>query len=69
MIIVFSFALGLLVAGLRSPRICLLVGGALCALSGTSGDWQEVAASIGGYNMGVALALCCAIALGLSRER
>lgn len=69
MVIVFSFALGLLTAGLRSPRICLLVAGALCILSAAVGDWREVAAAIGGYNMGIALALCCAIALDLPGER
>ncbi|WP_112809218.1 hypothetical protein [Ensifer sp.] len=64
MIIVSTFVLGLLTTGLRSPRICVLVAAALCVLSGAAGDWQQVAAAIGGYNMGIALALCGAIALG-----
>ncbi|OOG68477.1 hypothetical protein B0E45_19445 [Sinorhizobium sp. A49] len=69
MIIASSFVLGLLAAGLRSPRTCLLVAGALCILSSAAGDWCEVAAAIGGYNMGIALALCGAIAVGLPHDR
>ncbi|WP_457581992.1 hypothetical protein [Ensifer canadensis] len=61
MIIIVPFVLGILVAGLRSPRTCLLVAGALSILAGAGGDWVEVAAAIGGYNMGIALTLCGAI--------
>lgn len=69
MIIVSTFLLGLLTAGLRSPRLCVLVAGALCILSAVGGDWLQVAAAIGGYNMGIALALCGAIAFGAPHER
>ncbi|KOF15075.1 hypothetical protein AC244_24780 [Ensifer adhaerens] len=65
MIIIATFVLGMLVAGLRSPRTCLFVAGALCILAGAGGDWVEVAAAIGGYNMGIALTLCGASAAGV----
>lgn len=69
MIIAITFVLGMLAAGLRSPRTCLFIAGALCLLSGAGGGWVEVAAAIGGYNMGIALALCGAIAVGLPHDR
>ncbi|HEV7308658.1 hypothetical protein [Ensifer sp.] len=69
MIVTASFLLGLAACGLRSVRACLLIGAVLMALAGWSGDWIQVTAAIGAYNMGMALALCGAIAFGLQRHR
>ncbi|CAN7529450.1 MULTISPECIES: hypothetical protein [Ensifer] len=65
MIIIATVMLGMLVAGLRSPRTCLFVAGVLSILAGAGGDWVQVAAAIGGYNMGIALTLCGAIVAGV----
>ncbi|OCP07488.1 MULTISPECIES: hypothetical protein [unclassified Ensifer] len=69
MIVIASFLLGILACGLRSTRACLLAGMAVLALAGLGGDWIQATAAIGAYNMGVALALCGAIAIGLQRDR
>ncbi|HEV7321902.1 MAG TPA: hypothetical protein VGO04_25140 [Ensifer sp.] len=69
MIVIASFLLGIAICGLRSARVCMLAGSALVALAGIGGDWIQAAAAIGAYNMGVALALCGAIAIGLQRDR
>ncbi|WP_077962727.1 hypothetical protein [Ensifer adhaerens] len=69
MIVTVSFLLGIAICGLRSARACLFAGTALLALSGAAGDWIQAAAAIGAYNMGVALMLCGAIAIGLERDR
>ncbi|MEI3854148.1 MULTISPECIES: hypothetical protein [Ensifer] len=68
MIVTASFLLGIITCGLRSPRVCLLVGVVFLALAGVSGGWVEAAAAIGAYNMGLALMLCGAIAIDLQRD-
>jgi hypothetical protein len=68
MIVTASFLLGIITCGLRSARVCVLVGAVLLALAGVSGSWVEAVAAIGAYNMGVALMLCGAIAVGLQRD-
>ena len=68
MIVTASFLLGIITCGLCSPRLCLLVGAVLLGLAGVTGHWIEAAAAIGGYNMGLALTLCGAIAIGLQRD-
>lgn len=68
MIVITAFLLGIVVCGLRSARAYLFAGAALLTLAAAGGDWIEAAAAIGAYNMGVALALCGAIAAGLPRD-
>ncbi|MGE6783307.1 hypothetical protein ACQKGL_12390 [Ensifer adhaerens] len=69
MIVTVSFLLGIAVCSLRSARACLFAGTALLALAGAAGDWIQAAAAIGAYNMGVALMICGALAIGLERDR
>ncbi|MGF6178540.1 hypothetical protein [Ensifer sp. 4252] len=71
MIVIAAFALGITACCLRSAPACVLIAVALAAAGALSGSitgtdsWLEVAAAIGGYNMGVALALCGAIIAGV----
>lgn len=75
MIVIAAFVLGIATCCLRSAPVCVLIAVALAAAGALSGsiagtdNWLEIAATIGGYNMGVALALCGAIAVGLSHDR
>lgn len=75
MIVFAAFVLGIATCCLRSAPVCVLVAVVLAAAGALSGsisgtdNWLEIAAAIGGYNMGVALALCGAIAVGLSHDR
>ncbi|NVD37423.1 hypothetical protein HT585_01040 [Ensifer sp. HO-A22] len=75
MIVIVAFVLGIASCCLRSAPVCVLIAVALVAAGALSGsiagtdNWLGIVAAIGGYNMGIALALCGAIALDLSRER
>ncbi|MCK3779814.1 hypothetical protein MZK49_24275 [Ensifer sesbaniae] len=69
MIVTASFLLGIIACGLRSARACLFVGAALMAFAGAGGDWIEALATIGAYNMGLALMLCGAIAIDRQRDQ
>lgn len=75
MIVIAAFVLGITACCLRSAPTCVLIAVVLAAAGALSGaitgtdNWLEIAAAIGGYNMGVALALCGAIAVGLPHDR
>ncbi|OCP23360.1 MULTISPECIES: hypothetical protein [unclassified Ensifer] len=75
MIVIAAFVLGITACCLRSALACVLIAVVLAAAGALSGSIAgtdnslEIAAAIGGYNMGVALALCGAIAVGLPNGR
>lgn len=69
MIVTASFVLGMLACSLKSARACLLAGAGLMVVTAAAGDWIQAGAAIGAYNMGIALALCGAIAVGFPRDQ